>query len=119
MAERVVDAQALEDYRNIVRAQLEHLESIIPVLQNGEPLGRMPAFGQMQGSDTARDNYTQFHETTWNNLQDLREAMYGMIRTLNESAELSEESDVAASEDMQANYDDLLGDTSGADQQEN
>ncbi|WP_026928509.1 hypothetical protein [Glycomyces tenuis] len=107
-----LDPEALEEYRTVIRGQLDHLEAIIPVLSNGEPLGRMPAFGQMDGSNTARENYTAFHETTWNNLQDLREAMYGMIKTLNETADLAEESDQAAATDMQANYDDLLGDAS-------
>lgn len=109
-----IDPQALKDYRTVVKAQLEHLESIIPALENGQPLGRMPAFGQMEGSNTARQNYTAFHETTWNNLQDLREAMYGMIKTLNESADLAEESDEAAAGDMEA-YASLLGDASLSD----
>lgn len=107
MAERVIDSEALEEYRTVVREQLDHLESLIPRLENGQRLGLLPAFGQLDASATARTNYETFHSTTWNNLQDLREALNGMITTLNDSAELSDESDQAAEDEM-GGYEDLL-----------
>lgn len=100
MAERVIDTEALEEYRTLIREQLEHLDSIIPRLENGQKLGRAPAFGQMDASKAAHESYAQFHQTTWDNLQDLREALHGMITTLNDSAELAEESDQAAQDEM-------------------
>jgi hypothetical protein len=100
MAERVIDTEALEEYRTLIREQLDHLESIIPRLENGQSLGRAPAFGQMDASAAARESYTQFHQTTWDNLQDLREALHGMIKTINDSADLAEESDQAAEDEM-------------------
>jgi hypothetical protein len=107
MAERVIDTEALEEYRTLVREQLDHLESLIPRLENGQRLGLLPAFGQLDASATARTNYETFHSTTWNNLQDLREALNGMITTLNDSAELSDESDQAAVDEM-GGYEDQL-----------
>ncbi|GAB3649335.1 hypothetical protein [Glycomyces tarimensis] len=100
MAARELDTEALEEYRTIVREQLDHLESIIPRLEKGQRLGRLPAFGQLDSAATARANYETFHETTWNNLQDLRQSLHGIIKTLNDSAELSEESDQAAATEM-------------------
>lgn len=100
MAERVIDPEALEEYRTLIREQLDHLETIIPKLEKGQSLGRAPAFGQMDASKTAHESYGQFHQTTWDNLQDLREALHGMIKTLNDSAELAEESDQAAEDEL-------------------
>jgi hypothetical protein len=107
MAERVIDTEALEEYRTVVREQLDHLESLIPRLESGQRLGLLPAFGQLDASATARTNYETFHQTTWDNLQDLREALHGMITTLNDSADLAEESDQAAEDEMNG-YDSLL-----------
>jgi hypothetical protein len=100
MAERVIDTEALEEYRTLVREQLDHLESLIPRMEHGQRLGLLPAFGQLYASATARTNYEAFHQTTWDNLQDLREALHGMITTLNDSADLAEESDQAAEDEM-------------------
>ena len=47
MAERVIDTEALEEYRTLVREQLDHLESLIPRMENGQRLGLLPAFGQL------------------------------------------------------------------------
>ncbi|THV42576.1 hypothetical protein [Glycomyces buryatensis] len=107
MAAREIDTEALEEYRSVVRDQLELLDSIITKLENGQPLGRLPAFGQLDASVTAKQNYETFHETTWTNLQNLRESLHGMITTLNDSAELSEEADAAAESDLN-DYDSAL-----------
>jgi len=107
MAEREIDPEALEEYRTLIREQLDLLESIIPRLENGQSLGRAPAFGQLDASATAHTNYATFHQTTWDNLQDLREALHGMIKTLNDSADLAEESDQASADEMDG-YDSLL-----------
>lgn len=100
MAERVIDTAALEEYRTVVREQLDHLESLLPRMEHGQRLGLLPAFGQLDASATARANYEAFHQTTWDNLQDLREALHGMIKTLNDSADLAAESDQTAADEM-------------------
>jgi hypothetical protein len=107
MAERVIDTEALEEYRTLVREQLDHLESLIPRMEHGQRLGLLPAFGQLDASATARTNYEAFHQTTWDNLQDLREALHGMIKTLNDSADLAEEADETSAGEMDG-YADLL-----------
>ncbi|MQM27404.1 WXG100 family type VII secretion target [Glycomyces albidus] len=89
-----VDPEALRTYQRTVQAQLDKLEDeIISQLRNGQPLGKLPAFGLLQGSDAARQTYTQFHETTWNNFQALRESLDGIITTLEDSAKNHEDSD--------------------------
>jgi hypothetical protein len=89
-----VDPEALRTYQRTVQAQLDKLEDeIISQLRNGQPLGKLPAFGLLQGSDAARQTYTTFHETTWNNLQALRESLDGIVTTLEEAAKGHEDSD--------------------------
>ncbi|WP_205324753.1 hypothetical protein [Glycomyces sp. YM15] len=100
MAERTIDPEALEEYRAVIREQLDLLDAIVGRLENGQPLGRLPAFGQLDGAVSARQHYTTFHETTWTNLQNLRESLHGMITTLNDSAELAEEADTDAEAEM-------------------
>jgi len=100
-----VDPEALRAYRTMVEAQLDIVENdIIPKLRNGSPLGKMPAFGVMQNSDTARSTYETFHSTTWENLQALRESLHGIIDTLTESGNLHEDTD----EQSGADFDDEL-----------
>lgn len=111
---RVLDPQALEDYRTIIREQIDFLETeLIPMLRPDADLGKMPAFGFLPSSETARSNYEGFHTTTWDNLQMLREALYGMIKTLNDSAELSDEAESENVTDM-GEYADLDGGTTGS-----
>jgi hypothetical protein len=98
---RQLDSDALRTYRDVVQAQLDRLETeVIPKLENGNELGRLPAFGTMDGADTARSNYTAFHEGAWNNIQALRGALIGIIDTLNASGDLSDESDELSATDM-------------------
>ena len=110
MAATEIDPQALEEYRTVVREQLDFLETIIPRMEKGNVLGRMPAFGRLDAAQTARVNYQTFHETTWNNLQDLRQSLEGMITGLNDSAELAEENDQNSADEINAYGDDLSGD---------
>lgn len=98
---RQLDSDALRAYRDTVQAQLERLEAeVITQLETTGKLGKMPAFGSMDGADAARESYTAFHEGTWNNLQALRGALDGIIDTLNASGDLSDESDELAATDM-------------------
>jgi hypothetical protein len=91
---REIDSDALRAYRDIIQAQLDTLEGeLIPQMENGQKLGKLPAFGTMDGAVTAKDSYARFHEGTWDNLQALREALNGIITTLNDSGDLSDESD--------------------------
>lgn len=98
---RQIDSDALRAYRDTVQAQLEKLETeLIPQLENGQKLGRLPAFGRLDGADAARSSYETFHEGTWDNLQSLREALNGIIKTLNDSGDLSDESDEITTTEM-------------------
>src|SRR5690606_1257730 len=102
MAATEMDPEALNEYRTLVQQQLDHLETIIPRLEKGNKLGRLPAFGQLDSAATARTNYETFHKTTWDNLQNLREALNGMIETLDDAAELAVEADETAAPDTDA-----------------
>ncbi|MFB9658538.1 hypothetical protein ACFQS3_20075 [Glycomyces mayteni] len=89
-----VDPEALRAYQRTVQAQLDKLEDeIIAQMRNGQPLGKLPAFGMLDGSQQAAQTYTTFHETTWNNLQALRESLDGIITTLEDSAKTHEDTD--------------------------
>lgn len=97
-----VDPEALRAYRDKVQAQLDVVENeLIPKLRNGQALGRMPAFGLLQSSDSARSSYTTFHETTWNNLQAMRESLQGIIDTLDSSAEAHGASDEVSGQNFE------------------
>ncbi len=100
MAARELDTEAIQEYKTLIQEQLDHLDEIIPRLKKGEVLGRLPAFGQLDASATARTNYQTFHSTTWDNLQNLRVSLSGMMETLQSSADNSDESDDAAATEM-------------------
>ena len=100
MASTELDPEALQEYRTLVQEQLDHLDSIIPRLKKGNELGRLPAFGQLDGSVSAQTNYETFHKTTWENLQNLRASLSGIIETLEDTAELAVEADEAAATEM-------------------
>ncbi|MQM28257.1 hypothetical protein [Glycomyces albidus] len=108
MAARELDPEAIQEYKALIQEQLDHLDGIIPRLKKGEVLGRLPAFGQLDASATARTNYQTFHSTTWDNLQNLRVSLSGMMETLQASADQSDESDDAVVTDM-TNYESELG----------
>lgn len=94
MAERVLDPDALRTFRNVAQAQLDFIEDVlIPRMRTGEALGVEPGFGLLDSSAAARETYKIFHEQTWENLQDLRRNLTGIIKTLNDSADLSEEAE--------------------------
>ncbi|WP_030144249.1 hypothetical protein [Glycomyces sp. NRRL B-16210] len=94
MAKRVLDPEALRKYRNITQAQLDFVEDVlIPKLRTGEVLGNEPGFGLLDSSEAARESYKVYHKQTWDNLQDLRKNLTGIIKTLNDSADLSEEAE--------------------------
>lgn len=94
MPERVLDPEALRAFRDVAQAQLDYIEDVlIPKLKTGEVLGVEPGFGLLDSSEAARTAYQTFHEQTWNNFQDLRRNLVGIINTLNDSADLSEEAE--------------------------
>lgn len=107
MSNRELDPDALRAFRDVAQAQLDFIESdlIIGKLRTGNELGNEPGFGLLDNSETARQQYQTFHEQTWNNLQELRRHLIGIINTLNASADLSDESEelnVQESEDIEA-----------------
>jgi uncharacterized protein YjgD (DUF1641 family) len=106
---RELDPEALEEYRTLVQEQLDHIDTIIPKLKNGNALGRLPAFGQLDASVTARTNYETFHKTTWENLQNLRSALSGMIETLDDSVELATDADEESASEFENYESELTG----------
>lgn len=102
-----IDPEALDEYRAIVQEQLDHLDTIIPRLKKGNALGRLPAFGQLDASATARTNYATFHQTTWENLQTLRASLSGMMQTLDDSASLAADADEETASEL-TDYDSQL-----------
>ncbi|MEU6859634.1 hypothetical protein AB0B28_12275 [Glycomyces sp. NPDC046736] len=100
MAARELDPEAIQEYRTLVQEQLDHLDSIIPRLEKGSELGRLPAFGQLDASAAARTNYETFHSTTWDNLQGLRESLTGMLKTLKDSSDLVVDADQETEAEM-------------------
>jgi hypothetical protein len=105
MASKQVDPEALRAYRTKVEHQLDIVENtLIPKLRNGEVLGKMPAFGYLESSQSARSTYETFHSTTWENLQALRQSLQGIIDTLTESGDLHEDKD----EESASDFDDEL-----------
>lgn len=93
MAQRKFDPEALEEFMRVVRENLLKTleEDLQPLMQEGGPLNKEPAFGHLAGSDAAREAYTAFHSGTWANLESIRAAYYGMIKTLQDSIDLHEE----------------------------
>ncbi|WP_112137027.1 hypothetical protein [Glycomyces dulcitolivorans] len=100
MAAREIDPEAIQEYKTLIQEQLDHLDEIIPRLKKGQVLGRLPAFGQLDASATARTNYETFHSTTWDNLQNLRVSLSGMMETLQSSSDNAEETDEAAASEV-------------------
>lgn len=97
-----VDPEALRAYRTKVEQQLEIVENtLIPKLRNGEVLGKMPAFGYLESSQSAKTSYETFHSTTWDNLQALRQSLEGIIDTLTESGDLHEDTDAESATDFE------------------
>lgn len=111
MPDRELDPAALRAFRDVAEAQLAFVEGemIIGKMKTGQILGNEPGFGLLDNSKTARDQYKEFHEQTWNNLQDLRKNLIGIINTLNDSADLSEESEDLNVQESAAIEDGLTG----------
>lgn len=86
--ERVFDAAAVEEYRQLLQELLEELEGeVIPVLREGS-LSRAPAFGSAPGAaERALPEYLEFHAATWRNLQYLRGTLHGLATALAAAAE--------------------------------
>ncbi|WP_026923450.1 hypothetical protein [Glycomyces arizonensis] len=93
MTQRKFDPEALEEFMRVVREDLlKTLEDELePLMQEGGSLNKEPAFGQLEGSNTARQAYSTFHSGTWTNLESIRAAYYGMLKTLQDSIDLHEE----------------------------
>ncbi|WP_026931381.1 hypothetical protein [Glycomyces tenuis] len=106
---RELDPEALDEYRTLVQEQLDHIDTIIPRLKNGNALGRLPAFGQLDASVTARTNYETFHQTTWENLQTLRASLSGIMRTLDDSAALATDADEDSASELEDYESELTG----------
>lgn len=95
MAQRKFDPEALEEFMRVVRDQLlKPLEDELqPLMLEGGALNKEPAFGDLEGSKTALDAYKRFHEGTWANVEATRAAYYGMLKTLQDSIDLSDEAE--------------------------
>ncbi|MEU6859022.1 hypothetical protein AB0B28_09165 [Glycomyces sp. NPDC046736] len=85
MAQRVLDPAYLEAFRDELVARLNFVTEKLTLLSTGNELGVEPGFGLLDSSQQARRDYGLAHEELWNNLQKLREDLYGGIVTINES----------------------------------
>lgn len=85
---RTFDPAALESYQQFLGELLDELEDeIIPSLRDGS-LNKAPAFGTAPGAyENASEQYSEFHATTWRNLQYLRGTLHGMIDGLQAAIE--------------------------------
>ncbi|WP_205326013.1 hypothetical protein [Glycomyces sp. YM15] len=105
---RVLDPEALRAFRDVAQAQLDYIEDVlIPKMRTGEVLGVEPGFGLLESSEQARKAYGDFHKLTWDNLQALRKDLTGMVKTLNDSADLSEEAEDTNVQETSAYENDL------------
>lgn len=91
---RTFDPAALERYQAFLEDLLDELENeIIPVLRDGT-LKKAPAFGSAPGAyENAGAQYSEFHATTWRNLQYLRGTLHGMINGLQNAIDNGGEAD--------------------------
>jgi hypothetical protein len=99
VAERILDPAYLEAFRDELVNRLNLVTELTEKLQSGAELGVEPGFGLLDSSQQARADYAAAHEETWNNLQKLRQDLYGAIVTLNDAMGLhmeSEELNIAA-----------------------
>ena len=105
---RVLDPESLRAFRDVAQAQLDYIETaLIPRMKTGQTLGVEPAFGLLDSSQAAISTYGEFHKQTWNNLQSLRKDLTGIIKTLNDSADLSEEAEDINVQETSAYQNDL------------
>ncbi|GAA1682346.1 hypothetical protein GCM10009830_31900 [Glycomyces endophyticus] len=93
MAQRILDPAYLEAFRDELVNRLNHVTTLTEALQPGNDLGYEPGFGLLESSQQARADYGRAHEEVWNNLQKLRQDLYGAIVTLNDALGLHLESE--------------------------
>ncbi|GAA2301934.1 hypothetical protein GCM10009853_068060 [Glycomyces scopariae] len=93
MAERILDPAYLEAFRDELVNRLNFVTELTSKLQSGGELGVEPGFGLLEASQQARADYARAHEETWNNLQKLRQDLYGAVVTLNDALGLHMESE--------------------------
>ncbi|WP_025272902.1 hypothetical protein [Haloglycomyces albus] len=88
--ERKFDEEYLREWIELLDGQREKLENELqPMMQDGGDLHKEPAFGYMDGSNTARTNYGEFHSTVWSNLEKIRKTIYGLQESLQKSIDNS------------------------------
>jgi hypothetical protein len=73
--------------------RLNHATELTEMLLPERELGVEPGFGLLESSQQARDDYKRAHEEVWNNLQKLRQDLYGAIVTLNDALGLHMEAE--------------------------
>jgi hypothetical protein len=93
VAERILDPAYLEAFRDELVNRLNHVTTLTEMLLPGNDLGYEPGFGLLESSQQARSDYKLAHEEVWNNLQKLRQDLYGAIVTLNDAMGLHMESE--------------------------
>lgn len=93
MSDRVVDPEALAEFREVAQGRLDYLDTLIERLRHGNELGVEPGFGLLDSAVTAREAYREFHRLTWSNLQDLRADLAGIIATVDGVAERAVDTD--------------------------
>lgn len=93
MAERILDPAYLEAFRDELVNRLNFVTELTQKLLPGNELGVEPGFGLLEASQQARQDYRDAHEKTWENLQKLRQDLYGAIVTLNDAMGLHTEAE--------------------------
>ncbi|WP_025272903.1 hypothetical protein [Haloglycomyces albus] len=106
--ERKLDPEALEEFITKAREQIDVIEDeLVKKLRPGEVLGKQPAFGHLGSSDSAQETYEGFHRSTWDNLQNFRLNLYGLIDIAEKAIESSRTDEDASQYGFNKAADDL------------
>ncbi|WP_026925344.1 hypothetical protein [Glycomyces arizonensis] len=107
MAQRILDPDYLTSYRDELQNRLDFVTDLVEQMRTGNELGVEPGFGLLDASQEARNQYTEAHQRTWDNLQKLRADLNGAIVTINESLGLHAEAEETNVSETSAHENDL------------
>lgn len=93
MAQRILDPAYLEAFRDELVNRLNFVTELTQRMVPGQDLGVEPGFGLLDAASDAKDAYARAHEMTWENLQKLRQDLYGAVVTINDALGLHMEAE--------------------------
>ncbi|MFC4334436.1 hypothetical protein [Salininema proteolyticum] len=106
--ERHVEPDALRQYATLAQSQLDIIEQdLIPRLRREGALGKEPAFGALDQSQSAITQYADMHQTAWSNLQNFRKNLYGLLDVIQASLDNYAEADEAGAEGIDKTAEEL------------